>query len=89
MAPVRKRRVRSDDANAFLPDPDGADAYLIVTFSWLLLQERYPDAQKAAALKKFVAWSLTDGQGLSRELGYIPLPAEVASISLAALGRLE
>jgi phosphate transport system substrate-binding protein len=73
----------------FLPDPDGPDAYPIVTFSWLLLQERYPDAQKTAALKKFIAWSLTDGQGLSRELGYIPLPAEVASISLAAVDRVE
>ena len=73
----------------FLPDPDGPDAYPIVTFSWLLLQERYPDAQKTAALKKFLAWSLTDGQSLSRELGYIPLPAEVASISLAAVDRVE
>jgi phosphate transport system substrate-binding protein len=73
----------------FLPDPEGADAYPIVTFSWLLLQDRYPDPHRAAALKKFVAWCLTDGQGLSRELGYIPLPAEVASISLAAVDRIE
>jgi phosphate transport system substrate-binding protein len=73
----------------FLPDPEGADAYPIVTFSWLLLQDRYPDTQRAAALKKFVGWCLTDGQGLSRELGYIPLPAEVASISLAAVDRIE
>jgi len=73
----------------FLPDPEGVDAYPIVTFSWLLLQDRYPDAQRTAVLKKFVAWCLTDGQGLSRELGYIPLPAEVASISLAAVDRVE
>src|SRR5262249_31065111 len=66
----------------FLPDPEGEACYPIVTFSWLLLHDRYPDRDKAAALKKFVAWGLTDGQSLSRELGYIPLPAEVASLSL-------
>ena len=73
----------------FLPDPDGPDAYPIVTLSWLLLHDRYADRAKAAALKKFVTWSLTDGQSLSRELGYIPLPPEVASLSLAALQRLD
>src|SRR5262249_50380842 len=68
----------------FMPDPDGGDAYPIVTFSWLLLYDRYADRAKAQALKRFVGWSLTDGQALSRDLGYIPLPAEVASLSLTA-----
>src|SRR5262249_19270642 len=72
----------------FLPDPEGVDSYPMVTFSWLLLQDRYADPQKVSALKKFITWGLTDGQSLSRDLGYIPLPAEVASISLAALDRL-
>ena len=31
---------------------------LIVTFSRFLLYARYPEADRAAALKKFVAWSL-------------------------------
>src|SRR5262245_57059114 len=73
----------------FLPDPDGADAYPIVTLSWLLLHERYADRAKALALKKFVTWGLTDGQRLSRDLGYIPLPPEVAALSLAALQQLD
>ena len=73
----------------FLPDPEGDDSYPIVTFSWLLLYDRHPDAAKARELKKFVAWSLTTGQAYSRELGYIPLPGEVASLSLAALDRAD
>jgi phosphate transport system substrate-binding protein len=79
--------VRQMPANLrlFLPDPEGEDAYPIVTLSWLLLYERYPDPGKSAALKRFVAWSLTEGQVYSRELGYIPLPDEVVSRSLAAL----
>jgi phosphate transport system substrate-binding protein len=73
----------------FLPDPEGDEAYPIVSFSWLLLYDRYPDPDKGAALKKFVAWGLTEGQALSRQLGYIPLPTEVASLSLAALERVH
>jgi len=78
-----------DNLRLFLPDPEGDESYPIVTFSWLLLYGRYPDAGKAAALKQFVSWSLTTGQGYSRELGYIPLPAEVAAQSLAALDRIN
>ena len=48
----------------FLPDPEGEDAYPIVTFSWLLLYDRYPDREKAAALKQFVTWGLTEGQSI-------------------------
>lgn len=73
----------------FLPDPEGVEAYPIVSLSWLLLYERAADPQKAAALKRFVAWALTDGQAASRELGYISLPAELASLSLAALDRIN
>jgi phosphate transport system substrate-binding protein len=78
-----------DNLRLFLPDPEGEASYPIVTFSWLLLYERYPDADKAAALKKFVAWALTTGQSYSRELGYIALPPEVASLSLAAVERIH
>jgi phosphate transport system substrate-binding protein len=73
----------------FLPDPEGEDAYPIVSFSWLLLYDRYQDPEKAAALKKFVAWGLTEGQSFSRDLGYIPLPSEVASLSLAAVEQIH
>ncbi len=71
----------------FLPDPDGEDSYPIVTYSWLLLRGRPGDKDKAAALKEFLRWGLTSGQKFSRELGYIPLPDEVVSLSIAALDR--
>jgi phosphate transport system substrate-binding protein len=70
---------------AFIPDPDGAGSYPIVTFSWLLLKERYADPDKAAAVKRFVAWGLSEGQRYSVDLGYIPLPPDVAGRAKAAL----
>jgi phosphate transport system substrate-binding protein len=73
----------------FLPDPGGDDAYPIVTLSWLLLYERYGDARKAAALRQFVKWGLTEGQSYSRDLGYIPLPDTVVSLAEAAVDRIH
>jgi hypothetical protein len=35
------------------------------------------------------AKSLTEGQNFGRPLGYIPLPGEVASLSLAALEQIH
>ncbi len=74
---------------AFLPDPEGEDAYPIVTFTWLLLYGQYAQAEKAVALKRFVDWSLTEGQSYSGELGYIPLPADAASLARAAVAAVR
>jgi phosphate transport system substrate-binding protein len=73
----------------FIPDPDGADSYPVVTFSWLLLKEKAGDSAKQEALKRFVNWSLTEGQTFSNDLGFIRLPADVAERSKAALARVQ
>ena len=66
-------------------DPSNADAYPIVTYSWLLLYRRYPDARKGAAVKDFVDWGLTSGQKSAADVGYLPLPEEVVSLGRRAL----
>ena len=60
-----------------------------MSLSWLLLYERYPDPQKSAALKRFLTWGLSLGQSYASELGYIPLPGDVASLSRAAVARTD
>jgi phosphate transport system substrate-binding protein len=82
-------RQMPDNLRLYLPDPEGADSYPIVSLTWLLLYERYPDRQKSAALKRFVTWGLSSGQSFGPELGYIALPADVASRSRAALERIQ
>jgi phosphate transport system substrate-binding protein len=77
------------DLRLFMPDPEGEVSYPIVSLSWLLLYESYPERQKSAALRQFLAWCLTDGQSVSRELGYIPLPPEVSAKSLAAVDAIH
>jgi phosphate transport system substrate-binding protein len=74
---------------AWPSDPDAKDAYPIATFTWLLLYKTYSDKDKLAALKKFVTYGLTDGQKLSNDLGYIPMPAEVVQKCEAALATVQ
>jgi phosphate transport system substrate-binding protein len=77
-----------ENLRIFVPDPDGADSYPIVTFSWILLRTSYRDAQTADAVIKLLHWSLTDGQSFAPELGYVALPAEVVKRALAALDKI-
>ena len=78
-----------DNLRLYVPDPEGAESYPIVSLSWLLLYDRYADPQKSAALKRFVTWGLSSGQSYSSDLGYIALPADIASLSRAALAKIE
>lgn len=64
------------DLRGWMEDPDGADAYPIATFTWMLFYKDQDDA-KAAALRKMVEYALTQGQKISDSMGYIPLPETV------------
>ena len=77
-----------ENLRVYIPDPAGADSYPIVTFSWILLHKSYPSAQTADELRKLFQWSLQDGQRYAPELNYLPLPAEVAEKSLAAVNSI-
>ena len=70
-------------------DPQGANDYPIVSFTWLLLSKKYDDAAKLKALKEFVNYGLTTGQSFADALGYIPLPAPVVEKAKAALATVE
>jgi ABC-type phosphate transport system substrate-binding protein len=77
----------ADDLKIELPDPAGADAYPIVTFTWALLRNRADDVAKARAIRAFTQWAVGEGQRLAPDLGYVPLPAVVlkrAELALAA-----
>jgi phosphate transport system substrate-binding protein len=82
-------RSMPENLRLYLPDPEGAESYPILSLSWLLLYERYPDQRKGEALKRFVSWGLTGGQSYGADLSYIALPPEVAALSRAALERIQ
>jgi phosphate transport system substrate-binding protein len=78
-----------ENFRAFITDPEGANDYPIASFSWLLVKKSYPTADKAAAVKAFVAYGLTTGQSVAPELGYITLPDSVVKKVLAALETVK
>jgi len=86
---ARNSQPMPDNLRLLIPDPEGEDAYPILTLSWLILYQHYQNPEKAAALKQFVTYGLTEGQRYSRELGYVPLPGEIVSRSQKALENIK
>ena len=78
-----------EDFRVSITDPAGADAYPIASFTWLLVPARIKDAEKGAAIKKFLAWMLADGQQLTAPLNYAPLPASVIALEQKALTTIQ
>ena len=78
-----------ENLRVFFPDPDGKDSYPIVTFSWLLVYKQYDDQRKAAALKQYVQWCLTEGQSFNESLGYVRLAPQVIAHTMAAVDRIQ
>jgi phosphate transport system substrate-binding protein len=66
-----------ENLRAWIPDPHGADAYPIVTYTWLLCYKKYQDPKIAETMKALVTYGLSQGQKDSEALGYIPLPSNV------------
>ena len=72
---------------AWNPDPTGADAYPIVTYTWQIFYKKY-DPAKLAAVQDLIKYELGDGQKDAEALGYIPLPQNVASKGLSAASNI-
>jgi phosphate transport system substrate-binding protein len=78
-----------ENLRLFIPDPDGAASYPIVTYTWLLLYKNNDKPANTAALKDVIKYCLSDGQKMSESLGYIPLPDSVIAADLKALDTVK
>jgi len=74
---------------AWIADPAGADAYPIVTYTWLLCYKKYDDPKIADTLKSVIKYGLSTGQTFSVQLGYIPLPDNVVTAVTKALEQIS
>ena len=63
----------------------GATTYPIASYTYLLVYQDQKDKDKGQALVAFMAWALTDGQALEKDLGFAPLPAAVNAKALTEL----
>jgi len=74
---------------AWVTDPEGAKAYPIATYTWMLFYKENKDPKKAAALRQMVEYCLTDGQKAAASLGYIPLPETVVAAVRKAASSIQ
>jgi phosphate transport system substrate-binding protein len=77
------------DFRVSITNAQGAGAYPISSFTWLLLYEDPKDKASGKAMVDFVRWALTDGQKYAADLGYAPLPASVVMLEQTALDRIK
>jgi len=66
------------DFRVSITNAPGKDAYPISSFTWLLIPEKSKEAAKGKILADFLAWMVDDGQKMTAELTYAPLPGSVA-----------
>jgi phosphate transport system substrate-binding protein len=76
------------DLRAWIDDPEGAEAYPIAGFSWMLFYKKQ-EPQKAEILRKLVDYALTKGQTMADGMGYIPLPEQVVAKVRAAAKDIQ
>ncbi len=78
-----------EDFRVSITNAPGKNAYPISSFTWLLIPEKFKDGAKRDALKKFLTWSITDGQTFAETLSYAKLPKEVVDKELKAIGKVQ
>jgi phosphate transport system substrate-binding protein len=67
------------DFRVSITNAPGKDAYPISSFTWLLIPVQSKDAAKGKILADFLNWMVDDGQKMTADLTYAPLPESVAS----------
>jgi phosphate transport system substrate-binding protein len=68
------------------PPASAAGAYPISTFTYAIVPISSP---KAAAMKPFLSWAITDGQQFGAALEFAPLPAMVVTADNATIAKIK
>jgi phosphate transport system substrate-binding protein len=66
-----------EDMRVQITNADGANAYPISSYTYILVYKDQPDATKGKALADFLWWAIHDGEKFTEDLNYAPLPDEV------------
>ena len=67
------------DFRVSITNAPGKDAYPISSFTWLLIPAQSKDAAKGKIIADFLNWMVNDGQKMTADLTYAPLPDNVAA----------
>jgi phosphate transport system substrate-binding protein len=77
------------DFRVSITNAPGKTAYPISSFTWLLIPAQAKDPKKGKIIGDFLDWMVTDGQKMTTQLSYAPLPASVAEKVKAAIKQIH
>jgi len=77
------------DFRVSITNAPGKTAYPISSFTWLLIPEQSKDPKKGKIIADFLNWMVTDGQNMTSQLSYAPLPASVVEKVKAAIKQVH
>ncbi len=66
-----------DDLRISITNAQGAQAYPISSYTYILVYKNQKDAAKGKAIVDFLWWGIHDGENFAKELLYAPLPPDV------------
>ena len=77
------------DYRVSITNATGKEAYPIASFTWLLIPGHNADANKQRIIIDFLNWMVNDGQKMTKQLTYAPLPDEVAGKAKATIASIK
>ena len=77
------------DFRVSITNAPGKEAYPISSFTWLIIPQQSKDPAKGKILADFLNWMVDDGQKMTAELTYAPLPQAVAEKVKAAVKQVH
>jgi len=77
------------DFRVSITNAPGKDAYPISSFTWLLVPADWQDKNKQKVFVDFLNWMLDQGQTMTSQLNYAPLPDSVKAKEREALKTIQ
>ena len=77
------------DFRVSITNAPGKTAYPISSFTWLLIPTPAKDPKKGKIIADFLDWMVTDGQKMTSQLSYAPLPESVVEKVKAAIKQVH
>jgi len=78
-----------EDFRFSMVNAPGDNSYPIAGASWVLVYQHPKNAERGQKLVSFLKWAVTDGQKLSGDLYYAPLPENVVQRELTLLDTIK
>jgi len=77
-----------DDLRVSITNANGATAYPISSYTYILAYKAQADSTKGKALVDFLWWGIHDGEQFAKDLQYAPLPSEIVKRAEAKINSI-